>query len=258
MQTMYEVDATKRKGCIKRVIAKHPDKSKIHICNILSGIVYAVMIVVAIVIIFVGYYVSIEEGQDGKFLLLVATILSLVIAEAILWLFPIYIQRFRNARYLKEYYGKKMESVTFTTNTLVWSEWSYMGERYRLADKPYREYMIRYKDIERVEYDDIQEVFRVYSVYGFAEVKMWEGPKAYFVEETSIEEYVELVTKFHQEYLLDFPAFTFPNYFNDNGEMMNLFSEKLGDRFVKKNRPYNEYTKLEKQKEKERKEKYGK
>lgn len=255
MQTMYEVDATKRKECIKRVIAKHPDKSKIHICNILSGIVYAFMIVVGIVIIYVGFYVSIEEDLEGKLLFLVATILSLVIAEAILWLFPIYTQRFRNARYLKEYYGKKMESVTFTTNTLVWGEWSYMGERHRSADKPYWERMIRYKDIKRVEYDDIQEVFRV---YGLAEKKMWEGPKVRFIEEETSEEYVRLAKKIHKEYMLDFPAFQFPNYFNDNGEMMNLFSEKLGDRFVKKHRPYNEYTKLKKQKEKERKEKYGK
>lgn len=203
MTKEFYVDKKKRKSLIKQ--KRKEFGFKVFWYMALSRILYILISLFFLISTIFCINLAIEEGD---FLVMGVLVLPFGIS-AFAYLIPYAIQHFGDYKWMWKWVGRRCEYVKLQSNSILWSH-------YNMKHKEYYDYQMKYKDIERLLYDNKDQIL---YAYGPASHKVWE-------DETR----ERLCDSFEKDsdHIEGTTWFTIANYFNNFEELKTQLSELTG------------------------------
>ena len=217
---LYEVDKKKRNAVIKDIKKKRSDKVAV------SYLVWNIGIVVCLIIIFIPSVIGIAmsvnffmTGDSASAYTSWIFILLGLIAAAVVYIIPAAFRSIAIRKYLMAWIPKIKERVLMTDKAIEHGFYNkFYGEHYYT-------FKIQYHDVVRIEFDEMQNLLRV---YGPKEERWWTDiDKNYCVDKT---------TPNYQD--KEGTWLEIPTYFDDFDGLKRELEERTGKQIENTVRPF--------------------
>lgn len=212
----------------KKLIAKDiKDKmgAKLGIPMFIYKVLFFLIVVLAVGEVIFLYISSLEETED-RWIILLVTIAVVSCSVLFLSIIPLGIRSHVLRKYMMPWVGMKDEEILLDDNRIVYKFMNIFWQGYQ--EKFWWTFEIKYNQIVRIEYDEFQQMLRV---YGPESSKKW--------SDRGLRTCISSVKADPEQEVID--CLEIPAYFDRFEELKSKLEEKTGQKVINNSRIFTTY-----------------